>query len=144
MDKIEDLLESHQEIYKKHWKTIQKSVKIWRFKDMYHFPLFGDENINTIVTDVTKEYTHNIKINAAFGFILRDRTTNVLKFYHPSNNSMMFDTPKQIETSDDTEDLLNDLERVDILEYARSQRPSSTWMVEKIICMRLDIFKLNQ
>ena len=142
MDEIETLPKSQQVIYKNHWATIQKSVKIWRFKDVYHFPFFGNENINTIVTNVLKNYTQRIKINAAFGFILRDRTSDELKFFHPSNNTMMFDNPKLIQQSSDIKDLLQDMEKVDILEYARLQRPSSKWVVEKIICMRLNIFKL--
>ena len=143
MEKIENLPENQQVIYRRHWTTIQKSLKVWRFKDMHHFPLFGGENIDTLVTSVLEKYNQKIKINAAFGFILCDRATDKLKFYHPSNNSMMFESPKIIETPNDIKDLLNDVEKVDILEYARSQRPSSKWVVDKIICMRLDIFKLS-
>ena len=54
----------------------------------------------------------------------------------------MFDVPKLIQQPSDVQNLLDDLEKVDILEYARTQRPSSKWIVEKIICMKLDIFKL--
>lgn len=143
MEKIVNLPENQQAIYRRHWTTIQKSLKVWRFKDIHHFPLFGGENIDTLVTSVLEKYNQKIKVNAAFGFILRDRATDDLKFYHPSNNSMMFDSPKIVETPNDIKDLLNDVEKVDILEYARSQRPSSKWVVDKIICMRLDIFKLS-
>ena len=144
MENIQHLPENHRKIYEKHWNTIQKSVKNWRFKDVYHFPLFGSENISNVINDVLKKYSQNVKVNSAFGFILRDRITDDLKFFHPSNNSMMFDTPKLIQQPSDIQSLLNDLEKVDILEYARAQRPSSKWVVDKIICMRLDIFKLSQ
>ena len=144
MENIQHLPENQRTIYEKHWNTIQKSVKNWRFKDVYHFPLLGNENINNTISDVIQKYTQNVKVNAAFGFILQDRTTDELKFFHPSNNSMMLDSPKLIKQRSDLQDLLNDMEKVDILEYARTQRPSSKWVVEKIICMRLDIFKLPQ
>ena len=144
MENIQHLPENHQKIYEKHWNTIQKSVKNWRFKDVYHFPLFGGENISNVINDVLKKYSQNVKVNSAFGFILRDRTTDDLKFFHPSNNSTMFDNPKLIQQPSDIQSLLDDLEKVDILEYARAQRPSSKWAVDKIICMRLDIFKLSQ
>ena len=143
MENIQHLPENLQKIYEKHWNTIRESVKNWRFRDVYHFPLFGNENMKTLVGNVVKKYTQNVKVNLAFGIILQDRTSEELKFYHPSNNSMMFDSPKLIEKQSDIQDLLNDLDKVDVLSYARSQRPSSKWTVEKVACMRLDIFKLS-
>ena len=128
---MDQLPENYQEIYRKHWSTIQESVKIWRFKDVYHFPLFGDEDVITIVSEVIDKYPHGIKLNVAFGFILCDRISDELKFFHPSNNSTMFSLPRQFMAPGDVQLLQEDLERIDILEYARTQRPSSNWTVEK-------------
>ena len=86
MENIQHLPENYRKIYEKHWNTIQRSVKNWRFKDVYHFPLLGNENIYNMISDVLQKYTQSIKVNAAFGFILRDRTTDELKFFHSSNS----------------------------------------------------------
>ena len=82
------------------------------------------------------------KINAAFGFILENRSTGGLKFFHPSNNNKIFETPRLVENDEDFEKLSMDLERVDAFEYARLQRPDTHWVVKKVICVRFDVTKM--
>ena len=132
------------ELYRQHWKTIQTSVRHGIFKDVYHFPLIGArDEIDLKLTEVLLKYKRPIKINIAFGFILRNRGTDDLKFYHPSNNTMLLDTPKLISTPEDRQELLDDVNREDALEYARQQRPSTNWTVEAIICVRFDVTNLQ-
>lgn len=88
------------------------------------------------------KYTQDIKVNVAFGFILRDRVTDQLKFYHPSNNNMMFETPKTVRQPGDVIALLEDFEKTDILDYCRVQRPNTKWIVDRVICVRIEIFKI--
>ena len=131
------------DLYKRHWHTIQTSVRQGTFKDVYHFPLVGDRGeIDSKLTEVMMKYQRPIKINMAFGFILRKRDSNELKFYHPSNNTMLLDTPRLVSTPEDRQKLLDDVGREDALEYARQQRPSTNWTVESIICVRFDVTRL--
>lgn len=123
--------EAYREIYKRHWKTIKPSIKIGLIKDVYHFPLFSG-NYSEIVAHIKGtlgKYKNIIKINIGFGFILRNRTTDDLKFFHPSNNTMIFEVPRLIGMFDDVNDLLKDVENDDIVQYVRSQRPSTNWKV---------------
>ena len=105
---IDQIPEEYREIYKRNWRTIKPSVKQGRIKDMYHFPLInsGDNNILEKAKEVIGNYNSKFKVNAAFGFILRNRTTDDLKFYHPSNNAMLFINPRLVETTADLRQFL--------------------------------------
>ena len=88
-------------------------------------------------------YSSKIKVNVAFGFVLYDRVTGSLKFFRPSNNTMLFDIPRLLANLNDFQNLVNDIEHQDAVEYARSLRPTTKWTVERIICVRFDVFKLQ-
>ena len=136
---------AYAQIYKSKWNTIKDSVKRGVLKDVYHFTIyeFRDTIIHTqldkIVCDMAGK---DFKLNASFGLILQNRSTEELKFYHPSNNNTIFDSPKQVKDADDLISLLNDMEQSDVYEYARKQRPDTNWVVKKVICVRYDITKV--
>ena len=90
------------------------------------------------------EHENGYKLNAAFGFILKNMDTQELKFFHPSNNNMIFELPKHILDKEDYKNLREYLEKEDVLEYANTQRPSTKWRVVKIVCMRFDVYKLDR
>ena len=90
-----------------------------------------------------KGYSNKIKVNVAFGFILYDRVSGSLKFFHPSNNTMLFETPRLLTNPNDIQNLVNDIEHQDVVEYARPLRPTTKWTVERIICVRFDVFRLK-
>jgi hypothetical protein len=133
-----------QPVYQRHWKTIKTSVKQGRIKDVYHFPLFTltDTEISEKAHAVIGNYNDNIKINVAFGFILENRTTGELKFFHPSNNTRLFPTPRLLASPNDYRQFVDDIEHEDAFEYARVQRPTTKWVVKRMICVRFDVYKL--
>ena len=144
---LEEVEERLRPIYRKHWHTIRKSIKRGLIKDMYHYPLlYGtDEEIIEKLNDVLQHYSRSIKINVAFGFVLRKgiEYDGELRFFHPSNNTMLFDLPRLIATDTDKKNLLNDIEQTDGFNYARAHRPSTKWVVDGLICVRFDVFKLQ-
>ena len=143
LKKVQDHL---RPLYRKHWHTIQKSFKRGVIKDVHHYPLFSgnDQEITTKLNETLGKYSGNIKINVAFGFALRKGFgyKDELRFFHPSNNTMLFKTPRLIENVDDRKKLEEDIEQVDGFAYAQSQRPSTEWTVEALMCVRFDVFKL--
>ena len=143
MESLVRVPEEYRDIYKNHWHTIRESVKHGLIREMYHFPLF-DNNQNEISTCVNKVFKihKKFKINVAFGFILKSRTTGELKFHHPSNNTMVFENPRLVANQTDLTKIKQDIEHEDAIEYARLQRPSTDWVVERIICIRFDVYKL--
>ena len=142
---MQNVPEEYREIYNRNWKTIKHSMKKGVLKDVYHYPLFSNNNaeFKSRLNETLSNYKGKIKINVAFGFILRNRVTDELRFFHPSNNTMLFDIPRLLVTAADHRKLEDDVEQEDAFEYARLQRPSTHWLVEKIICIRFDIFRIT-
>ena len=134
----------YRKVYQDNWKTIKESIKLGKLRDIFHFPLFQDNDgeIVSKAKQMIANYNGKIKVNVAFGFILKNRTSGDLKFFHPSNNTMLFPLPKLIETAVEFRQFLTDIEKQDAFEYARLQRPSTNWTVERVICVRFDIYKI--
>ena len=135
----------YQDIYKRSWNTIKTSVKQGRLKDVYHFPILTNDNGEILrkAEEVVAKYNEKFKVNVAFGFILKERTTDELKFFHPSNNTMLFTLPRLLETPSDYRQFVEDIEQRDAFEYARLHRPSTKWTVERIVCVRFDIYRFK-
>ena len=87
-------------------------------------------------------YTGRIKVNVAFGFVLEDRITQELKFFHPSNNTMVFPTPRLLQSLEDFVKFKSDIDQQDAYAYARENRPSTKWIVSRVICVRFDVYRL--
>ena len=135
----------YQDIYKRSWNTIKTSVKQGRLKDVYHFPILTNDNGEILrkAEEVVAKYNEKFKVNVAFGFILKERTTDELKFFRPSNNTMLFTLPRLLETPSDYRQFVEDIEQRDAFEYARLHRPSTKWTVERIMCVRFDIYRFK-
>ena len=136
----------YQEICRQHWNTIKTSVKRGVIRDVYHFPIenYSQQEITNHLTTVraVAQAKQRFKINVTFGFILKNKSTDDLRFFHPSNNTLLFETPMLVANENDFTNLLERVERQDALEYARQQRPSTNWTVERIICVRFDVYRL--
>ena len=139
---IESIPEEFQEIYRQHWSTIRKSVKRGKFKDVYHFPLSLTDKISGKLDEVLSNYDKHVKLNVAFGYIMRYLPTDNVKFYHPSNNTMVFDTARLVMTPTDIMNIKTDIERDDLLDIARNSRPSTAWQVECLACIRFDVYRM--
>ena len=126
---MQNIDEAYRDIYRKHWKTIN-SQKFGVIKDIINFPVYNlDDNELIKVLDTIKEKYRRIKVNISLGFILRNREDDELKFFHPSNNNMLFQLPLKIDN--DFKNLKDELLNTDWFEVVRQQRPSTKWIVEK-------------
>ena len=135
----------YQDIYKGIWNMIKTSIKQGRLKDVYHFSILTNDNSEILrkAEEVVAKYNEKFKVNVAFGFILKDKTTDELKFFHPSNNTMLFTLPRLLETLSDYRQFVEDIEQQDAFEYARLHRPSTKWTMESIVCVRFDIYRFK-
>ena len=81
-----------------------------------------------------EEQTTSFKINCSFAFILKNKTTNRLKYYHSSNNccGRLLEEPSLITNRGDFDRFLERIKQPDILKWALSQRPNSDWVVELV------------
>ena len=81
-----------------------------------------------------EEQTTSFKINCSFAFILKNKTTNRLKYYHSSNNccGRLLEEPALITNRGDFDQFLERIHQPDILQWAIAQRPNSDWVCEHV------------
>ena len=81
-----------------------------------------------------EEQTTSFKLNLSYAFILKNKTTNRLKYYHSSNNycGRYLEEPSLITNRGDFDRFLERIKEPDILKWALSQRPNSDWVVELV------------
>jgi len=144
---LRDVEDEYKEIYKKYFRTIQTRINRGRLRTVYHFLVTGNYSRNIAKDHISSmDFQLNIqnayKVNVAFGFILRNIRTQELRFFHPSNNSMLYELPTVVSNRNDILRLLNDLENEDARAYAMAHRPSTEWRMEKIVCIRFDVYKV--
>ena len=143
---LEPVPEEYKDIYPRQLNTIRTRITRGKLKFVYHFLMLDNYHGDIIaeyLSVIKHEHPNGCKLNVAFGFILRNVETQELKFFHPSNNNMIFELPKLVTNEQEYRNLLEDLERQDVMEYARIQRPSTKWCVAKIVCMRFDVYNVS-
>ena len=145
-DLVLDVDDEYKEIYRKNYRTIRTRTERGRFRTVYHFLVTSDysrDKAKDYIAAVDFQFSsrNRYKVNVAFGFILRNIRTNELRFFHPSNNSMLYEIPVVVADGNDIVKLLDDMENQDARAYALAHRPSTAWRVAKIVCVRFDIYK---
>lgn len=143
---IERVAEVYKPIYRANYNTIRTRETKGRIKTVYHFLITENYTKNvakSLLSTLSDDFNvlNRYKINAAFGFILRNIATDELKFFYPSLNCMLYDTPQTVSNQSEFDKLLDDLEREDATAYAMANRPSTKWRVAQIVCLRLDVYK---
>ena len=144
-----DVDDEYKEIYQKNYRTIRTRIDKGRFRTVYHFLVTSDYTrgkARDFLAAVDFQFSpqNSYKVNAAFGFILRNIRTNELRFFHPSNNLMLYEIPVVVAGRKDITKLLDDLESEDARAYAFAHRPSTAWRMAKIVCVRFDVYKTIQ
>ena len=144
-----DVDDEYKEIYQKNYRTIRTRIDKGRFRTVYHFLVTSDYTrgkARDFLAAVDFQFSpqNSYKVNAAFGFILRNIRTNELRFFHPSNNLMLYGIPVVVAGRKDITKLLDDLESEDARAYAFAHRPSTAWRMAKIVCVRFDVYKTIQ
>ena len=78
------------------------------------------------------QQTTSFKINCSFAFILKEKQSGRLKYYHSSNNccGRFMEEPALITNRADFDSFLERIREPDILQWAIAQRPNSDWVCE--------------
>ena len=79
-----------------------------------------------------EEQTTAFKVNLSFGFILKQKVTGRLRYYHSSDNccGRYMEEPALITNRADFESFQERIQESDILQWAIAQRPNSDWVCE--------------
>ena len=80
------------------------------------------------------QQTTAFKVNLSFGFILKQKVTGRLRYYHSSNNCCRryMEEPALITNRADFESFQERIQEPDLLNWAVSQRPNSDWICELV------------
>ena len=123
-------------LVRRHWNQLRTNYRLNnRIQDAFTFRFdhFSVENIEQLLVTIFETQSQQFKLNMAVSFAMRNTVTDeVGVFYVPPNIGNRRDLDKVMEK----------LEREDVLEYCRQQRPASHWVVEAIIGMTVYVNKL--
>ena len=80
------------------------------------------------------QQTTAFKLNCSFDFVLREKESGRLRYYHSSNNccGRFLEEPSLITNRDDFDRFLARIQESDILQWAVAQRPNSDWVCELV------------
>jgi hypothetical protein len=140
------ILPEHEEIYRENWAQIQTRSKInGRRQRMFNVMLESAsfQELETAFRAVHQVQAHQYKVNYAFGFVLYNNVSGQRRYYHASNNTRVLERPMLIQNESGLNSLLSILGDVDVLEYARQQRPNSRWMVELVTNVLVYVYPLH-
>lgn len=106
--------------YRRHWHQIrtrfsrQNRLLNWY---NYHLSSLQPQELTNHVEQIFTDQNTVFKINVSFGFILHNNETNELKYYYASrNNNLLFESPFQIATAVNLQQVQQTLVDTDILE----------------------------
>ena len=93
-----------------------------------------------------EEQTTAFKVNVSFGFILKQKATSRLRYYHSSNNccGRYLEEPSLITNRGDFDRFLERIHQPDILQWAIAQRPNSDWVCERVTNATFFVNKIVQ
>ena len=90
--------------------------------------------LNEPLGELFDEQNTAFKINCSFGFVLKQKLTGRLRYYHSSNNccGRYLEEPSLIGNRADFDQFLEQIKEPDLLNWAVSQRPNSDWICEMV------------
>ena len=74
------------------------------------------------------------KVNASYGFVLKEKQSGRLRYYHSSSNccGRLLEEPSLVTNSQTFNTFLERIEETDVLQWAIAQRPNSDWVCELV------------
>ena len=122
-------------------EKIETKSRKGRMLHLYHFEIKGDLTlVPTFVRNILKDTARPIKINLAFGYIIKTVADEKFKYFHPSNNNAFLPDTKLIQTPEDESSLLTTLEGDNILEFVYGSTLESSWVVHAIVCFSVRVY----
>ena len=122
--------------YRSQWSSIASHHRSGRIQNTYNIRL-TDLNTTTLHPSLWKIFRNQssaFKINLSFGFILRNKLSGELRYFHSSKNvsGRFLDVPHLVNNASDFETFLDSFVQEDILSWALLQRPNSEWVCDLV------------
>ena len=137
VEQLDDELSSDlQDAVRDNWGSIRTYVAQGPVQTRYNHRLttMDTRELQEPLRQLFEEQTTSFKLNLSYAFILKNKTTNRLKYYHSSNNccGRLLEEPSLITNRGDFDRFLERIREPDILQWAFSQRPNSDWVCEHV------------
>nr|XP_054771548.1 uncharacterized protein LOC129279465 [Lytechinus pictus] len=133
------------QVYSEHWLNIrdrQSFGRVHRFYN-YHLPDLNNDILREKAQKVFEDQSTAFKINASYGFILCNNETNECRYYYASRNTKVLKEPVLITNQSSFHNFLDTFIKEDVLEYARTLRPNSKWVVQHITNVTFYVFRIG-
>ena len=137
VEQLDDELSSNlQDAVRDNWGSIRTYVAQGPVQTRYNHRLttMNTRELQEPLRQLFEEHTTSFKLNLSYPFILKNKTTNRLKYYHTSNNccGRFLEEPSLITNRGDFDRFLERIREPDILQWAIAQRPNSDWVCEHV------------
>jgi hypothetical protein len=150
-DAPRDLVEasSFPYILSRYWRAIRTCHVVGaQVQDRYNYRWSEDvawtDWYPRFTRDVFRAQTTQMKINASFGYVLRHKVTEDERYYHScQNNTRILDRPQHVSDLQSFHQFLENIQQVDVLEWARQQRPDSNWVVDAVTNITFFVNKIK-
>ena len=137
VEQLDDELSSDlQDAVRDNWGSIRTYVAQGPVQTRYNHRLttMDTRELQEPLRQLFEEHTTDFKVNLSFGFILKQKVTGRLRYYHSSNNccGRLLEEPSLITNRGDFDRFLARIQESDILQWAIAQRPNSDWVCEHV------------
>ena len=135
VEQLDDELSSDlQDAVRDNWGSIRTHVVHGPIQTRYNHRLSSLEmrDSHEQLRVLFDQQTTSFKINCSFAFILKEKQSGRLKYYHSSNNccGRYLEEPSLIGKRAEFDQFLERIREPDILKWAIAQRPNSDWVCE--------------
>ena len=149
VEQLDDELSSDlQDAVRDNWGSIRTYVAQGPVQTRYNHRLttMDTRELQEPLRQLFEEQTTAFKVNVSFGFVLREKENDRLRYYHSSNNccGRLLEEPALITNRDDFDSFLERIREPDILQWAIAQRPNSDWVCELVTNATFFVNKILQ
>ena len=132
----DELSSDLQDFVHENWASVRTHVVNGPVQTRYNRRLtsLDTRDLHAPLRVLFDQQTTAFKLNCSFGFVLREKESGRLRYYHSSNNccGRYLEEPSLITNRDDFESFLARIQESDILQWAVAQRPNSDWVCEHV------------
>ena len=132
----DELSSAIRDFVQENWGSIRTYVARGPIQTRYNRRLtsLDTRDLHEPLRQLFDQQTTSFKVNLSFGFILKQKVTGRLRYYHSSNNccGRYMEEPALITNRDDFDSFLERIREPDILQWAIAQRPNSDWVCELV------------
>ena len=144
----DELLSALQYFVQENWGSVRTHVVNGPVQTRYNHRLtsLDTRDLHAPLRVLFDQQTTAFKLNLSFGFILKQKVTGRLRYYHSSNNccGRYMEEPSLIGNRADFDQFLEQIKEPDLLNWAVSQRPNSDWVCELVTNVTFFVNKILQ